>query len=82
VLHEADRPVYAQLYGNLGVVCVMRSVQPRGSGWVRSNDSSCGKIAGWEGWLAPAQGEVDLTLNELQVERGQATLPNLQFCCG
>jgi len=32
--------------------------------------------ASWEGWLAPAQESIDPRLNKLDLERGQATLPN------
>ena len=35
--------------------------------------------AGWEGWLAPAQSALLSTLNGRYIERGQATLPNLQL---
>jgi len=44
--------------------------------------------AGWEGWLAPAQCALLSTLNGRDIERGQATLPNLHisvfelFQCG
>ena len=36
-------------------------------------------IAGWEGWFTPAQSALLSTLNGWDIERGQATLPNLQF---
>jgi hypothetical protein len=36
--------------------------------------------AGWEGWLAPAQCALHSTLNLPDIERGQATLPNLHLC--
>ena len=35
--------------------------------------------AGWEGWLAPAQFPFQPTLKVGNIERGQATLPNLQL---
>ena len=33
----------------------------------------------WEGWLAPAQETLPSTLNEEILERGQATLPDLNL---
>ena len=36
-------------------------------------------VAGWEGWLAPAQRPIHSTLKVGQIERGQATLPNLHL---
>jgi hypothetical protein len=45
-----------------------------------------GTFAGWERWLAPAQPAMPLNIEStfhaernLQLERGQATLPNLQI---
>ena len=35
--------------------------------------------ASWEGWLAPAQCVLLSTLNGRDIERGQATLPNLHL---
>ena len=51
----------------------------------RGQGSSLGYItqasinAGWEGWLAPAQGPIYSTLKVRCIERGQATLPNLHL---
>src|SRR6185503_14171476 len=36
-------------------------------------------IAGWEGWLAPAQCAFLSTSRVRHIERGQATLPNLRL---
>ena len=52
--------------------------------WLDQSDASVPqfktrKIAGWEGWLAPAQVKGDSIRMVVHLERGQATLPNLQF---
>ena len=37
------------------------------------------KIAGWEGWLAPAQGSRHPTLNVFSLERGKPPFPTCDF---
>jgi hypothetical protein len=44
-----------------------------------AHNSSCGKLQVGKGGLPPPKIRVDSTLNDMNLERGQATLPNLQF---
>jgi hypothetical protein len=50
----------------------------KGIGWKVPEAFQRSEIAGWEGWLAPAQSALLSTLNGREIERGQAALPNLQ----